>query len=128
LLAPPDLKLIKINIRKKSATLQAASTIIMASIFIKTGLLLTQLAIFLIKKVMTSLEATMTTTTDISSLQEHRILKKSNENSLKIRNTTSNKKKLKLRNHPKIHLINVQYKLASNTRKVTFANTPPDLI
>lgn len=70
----------------------------------------------------------MTTTTDISSLQEHRILKKSNENSLKIRNTTSNKKKLKLRNHPKIHLINVQYKLASNTRKVTFANTPPDLI
>jgi hypothetical protein len=127
LLAPPDLKLIKINIRKKSATLQAASTIIMASIFIKTGLLLTQLAIFLIKKVMTSLEATMTTT-NISSLQEHQLLKKGNENSLKIKNTTSNKKKLKLRNHPKIHLINVQYKLASNTRKVTLANTPPDLI
>lgn len=70
----------------------------------------------------------MTTTTDISNLKEHRLLKKSNESSQQNRNTTSNKTKLKLRNHPKKHLINVQYKLASNTRKVTVANTPPDLI
>jgi hypothetical protein len=83
-----------------------ASTIITGSIFIKMGLLLTQLVISLIKKAMMSLEATMITKTDISNLRELQLLKKSNESSQKIRIITSYKKKLILSNHLKKHLIN----------------------
>ena len=83
-----------------------ASTIITGSIFIKMGLLLTQLVISLIKKAMMSLEATMITKTDISNLRELQLLKKSNESSQKIRIITSYKKKLILSNQLKKHLIN----------------------